>query len=121
MSPDLRGVSFDEDALAQILDNLVDNAEKHTRSAAARTVRVSAARHGTEVRITVSDNGPGVPRHLRRKIFRPFDRPGQSGMTPGLGLGLALSRSLARAQGGELELMTNHAPGAAFVLTLPVA
>ena len=113
--------TFDEDALSQILDNLLDNAEKHTRAIADRKVRVTLERRGGEARITVADNGPGIPRHQRRRIFRPFDRPAVSNATPGLGLGLALARSLARAQGGDLVLATDETPGAAFALTLPLA
>ncbi|MDX2437242.1 MAG: HAMP domain-containing sensor histidine kinase [Acidobacteriota bacterium] len=118
---DLPPVSFDEDGLSQILDNLLDNAEKHTRSASDRKVRLAAELHGSRVLITVADNGPGIPRHQRRRMFRPFDRPAPSAKTPGLGLGLALARSLARAQGGDLELAVDDTPGATFVLSLPVA
>jgi len=113
-------VVFDDDALSQILDNLFDNAEKHTRSTPDRKIRVSAELHANEVRITIADNGPGIPRQQRRGLFKPFDRPNGSDRTPGLGLGLALARSLARAQGGELELAPSDGPGATFNLTLPV-
>jgi len=113
--------TFDDDALSQILDNLLDNAEKHTRATPDRTVRLALEGRGREARITVSDNGPGIPRHQRRRIFRPFGRLTLSNATPGLGLGLALARSLARAQGGDLELVNDDAPGATFALTLPVA
>jgi signal transduction histidine kinase len=112
---------FDTDALCQILDNLLDNAEKHTRSTPDRKVRVSADAQANEVRITVADNGPGIPRQQRRGIFKPFDRPDRSDGTPGLGLGLALARSLARAQGGELELAADNGSGASFTLSLPIA
>ena len=113
-------VVFDDDALSQILDNLLDNAEKHTRSTPDREVRVSAELHANEVQISIADNGPGIPRQQRRGLFKPFDRPDGSDGTPGLGLGLALARSLARAQGGELELAPSDGPGATFNLTLPV-
>lgn len=119
--PDVVSASFDEDALGQILDNLLDNAEKHTRSISERKVLCRLDRHDDHATISVSDNGPGIPRHQRRHIFRPFDRPAPSNATSGLGLGLALARSLARAQGGELELATDDAPGATFVLTLPLS
>jgi signal transduction histidine kinase len=118
---DLPPVSFDEDGLCQILDNLLDNAEKHTRSASDRTVRLAADLSGNRVRITVADNGPGISRSRRRRVFRPFDRPAPSGATPGLGLGLAIARSLARAQSGDLELAADHTSGATLVLTLPLA
>ncbi len=114
----LPAASFDPDALRQILDNLLDNADKHTRDASPRRCTVAVSDGGGELRVTVSDTGPGVPRRLRRRLFRPFAR--DADRTAGLGLGLALSRSLARAQGGELAL-AEGTTGAVFVLTVPVA
>lgn len=113
----------DRDALCQILDNLLDNAEKYSRGSALRAVTVTATRGangGVEVR--VADSGPGIPRRLRHALFRPFRRPEDGDAPAGLGLGLALARSLARAQGGDLRL-ADAAPGegATFVLTLAAA
>jgi len=110
---------FDDDALCQILDNLLDNAEKHTRAVADRRVAVSVNAENDGLRVEVADNGPGIARLQRRTLFRPFDRPPSADGTPGLGLGLALARSLARAQGGDLDLSADDRPGAIFVLTLP--
>lgn len=121
IQPDLPPAIFDNDALRQILDNLLDNAEKHTRTAEPRRVEVRvAAKDGVET-VEVRDNGPGVPRHARRALFRPFARQREAQNTPGLGLGLALARSLARAQGGGLDLDPEGGPGAAFILTVPMA
>jgi signal transduction histidine kinase len=119
---DLPPALFDPDALCQILDNLLDNAEKYSRGSPVRSVAVTAARSaagGVEVR--VSDSGPGVPRRLRRTLFRPFHRPDDGDAPAGLGLGLALARSLAQAQGGDLALADSTGGGATFVLTLPAA
>jgi two-component system sensor histidine kinase KdpD len=116
---DLPDGLFDEDALSQILDNLLDNAEKHTRSVSDRQVSIAVSAEDADIRVKVSDNGPGIPRAQRLGLFRPFDRPASADATPGLGLGLALARGLARAQNGDLELATTDGPGATFVLTLP--
>lgn len=121
IAPDLPTAVFDADALDQILDNLLDNAEKHTRGVEDRRVKVTATHDDDQLRIEVADNGPGVPRSQRRTMFRPFDRAEDAVGRPGLGLGLAVARSLARAQGGELELASTGRPGATFVLTLPRA
>jgi signal transduction histidine kinase len=121
IASDLPAAYFDDDALSQILDNLLDNAEKHTRTVRDRQVAISVESKGDCVLVEVADNGPGVPRHQRRTIFRPFDRRATASGTPGLGLGLALARSLAVAQGGSLELAADDRPGAVFVLTLPIA
>jgi len=114
-------VRFDPDALCQILDNLLDNAEKYTREMDPRTVTVRAAAEGGVARVVVADNGPGVPRRARHGLFRPFERPADPDLPAGLGLGLALARSLARAQQGDLRLIDSPGPGAAFELTLPLA
>jgi signal transduction histidine kinase len=118
IGPELPTALFDIDALGQILDNLLDNAEKHTRSVDQRRIRVDVDGNDDLLRVAVSDNGPGIPRQERRDLFRPFDRSGAADGTPGLGLGLALARSLARAQDGDLELSRDDHPGATFVLTL---
>jgi signal transduction histidine kinase len=112
---------FDDDALCQILDNLLDNAEKHTRRAAERRVEVRVTAGDDALSVEVSDNGPGIPRHQRRSLFRPFDRPAGADGASGLGLGLAVARSFARAQGGDLKLTETDDQGATFVLTLPRA
>jgi signal transduction histidine kinase len=121
IAPDLPNALFDGDALDQILDNLLDNAEKHTRGVTERRVHITATHDDDWLRIEVADNGPGIPRSQRRAMFRPFDRAEDAVGRPGLGLGLAVARSLAHAQGGELELASNNRPGATFVLTLPRA
>ena len=111
--------SFDRDALARIVGNLVDNAEKYSRGADDRTITLAARAAGdAAVEITVSDRGPGVPRKLRSRMFRPFTRGAGPDAPAGLGLGLVLSRSLARAMGGELALRDDGERGATFVLRL---
>jgi signal transduction histidine kinase len=75
------------------------------------------------VRLTVSDHGPGIePRELRR-LFRPFHKSARDAAqsAPGVGLGLALSRRLARALGGELGVVRGRPVGAALCLRLPRA
>jgi signal transduction histidine kinase len=121
IQPGLPPAIFDNDALRQILDNLLDNAEKHTRTAEPRRIEVRVAAKGGFGTVEVRDNGPGVPRHARRTLFRPFARLREAQNIPGLGLGLALARSLARAQGGDLDLDLEGGPGAAFILTVPMA
>jgi signal transduction histidine kinase len=54
-------------------------------------------------------------------LFRPFDRTNDAAGTPGLGLGLAVARSLAEAQGGSLELDADYRDGARFILEIPPA
>jgi len=118
---DLPTAVFDVDALCQILDNLLDNAEKYTRGQPDRRAEVAVRNAEEGIEITVSDNGPGIPRAEQRSLFRAFQRPDDDNAPAGLGLGLALARSLARAQGGDLALADDRGTGAAFVLTLKQA
>ncbi|MBL8727636.1 MAG: HAMP domain-containing histidine kinase [Planctomycetes bacterium] len=116
--------STDEDAVGQILFNLVDNAAKHAHAAQRRIVELHVHASADAVRCTVRDHGPGVPPSHRRSIFAPFDRgalPNSSNDVPGVGLGLPLARGLARDLGGDLTLDPDVTPGACFVLTLPRA
>jgi len=118
MDDDLPTANFDHDALCQILDNLLDNAEKYTREQAHRRAEVTVRESADGVQITVGDNGPGIQGITRRALFKPFQRPGDDNAPAGLGLGLALARSLARAQGGDLALAEDQSTGATFVLTV---
>jgi signal transduction histidine kinase len=106
----------DPAAVGQILFNLVENACKYGRS----PIEVGASIDGVFARISVRDHGEGVRGTAR--LFRPFERAGRDEADPvrGLGLGLALSRGLARDLGGELAHEAPADGGARFVLTLPV-
>ncbi len=113
--------SFDRDALARILGNLLDNAEKYSREHEDRRITVTVRTGGAgAVEINVADRGPGLPAALRRRRFQPFARGIGDDGPPGLGLGLALSQSLAQAMGGELT-WRDQSPGATFVVSLPAA
>jgi signal transduction histidine kinase len=114
--PDLRG-RFDRDALTRIVGNLLDNAEKYSREAEDRTISLAAREVADGVEIVVSDHGPGITPAARAKLFRAFSRGVTSDGPAGLGLGLALSQSLARAMNGELSYRP-VGEGASFVLRL---
>ena len=80
---------------------------------------MKALEDGHRVRIEVSDTGPGVPASLRERIFEPFVTTKEVGK--GTGLGLSVCRGLVEAAGGRLELDASYAPGAKFVIELPIA
>ncbi len=115
--PSVRG---DRDRLQQVLMNLLDNAVKF--SPAGEEVRVSAFHQDSQVRIEVTDRGPGIPPEQQGVIFEKFGRGHGDGSPgkPGTGLGLFIARSIAVAHGGALELESRPQAGATFTLTLPV-
>jgi signal transduction histidine kinase len=115
-------VRADPAAVEQILFNLVDNACKYAASAQDKRIHLDAARSGGRALIAVRDHGPGVNPDVVGRMFRPFSRSAAdaAGSAPGVGLGLALSRRLARGMGGELRREAGHGAGAGFVLELPL-
>ena len=117
-----RAVRTNPLALEQILFNLVDNACKYAGRAADKRVMVSGKVEPSGVALRVEDRGPGIPPAQAARLFRPFSKSSQEAAdtAPGLGLGLALSRRMARSMGGDLRY-DGPAAGAAFTLTLPNA
>jgi signal transduction histidine kinase len=104
----------DPDRLVQVLSNLLSNAAKHGSGA----VVVSGADANGEVRLEVSDEGPGVPADRVGDLFVPFARWG--GASDSTGLGLAISRGIVEAHGGSLEYrQAENGVRHAFVVTLP--
>ena len=116
-------IAVDEDALTQILINLVDNAIKFTPAGHPRRLELSCTvTADRRVRITLRDHGAGVPAAQMRQIFERFYRGGDelTRETVGTGIGLALVRELASAMHGTVTV-ENVEPGAAFSLYLPCA
>jgi signal transduction histidine kinase len=111
------------EAILQVLGNLLDNAAKHAPDKAP--IRVQARRAGPLAVLAVEDNGPGVPRADRERIFERFTMldSGATRQAGGVGLGLYIARQLAQAQGGELLAADPTPPGtgARFELRLPMA
>jgi len=104
--------------LRRAVRNLLENAHRY----AAGTGTLSLSQTATEAVIRVCDRGPGVPTELRERIFEPFYRlPGATERDGGVGLGLALVKSIALRHGGQVHCEGRPAGGACFVLTLPLA
>jgi signal transduction histidine kinase len=104
-------------SITQILVNLIGNAVRF--SPEGGTVAITLER-GTKAAVTVADQGPGVAPADRARIFERFEQGAES-RGGSAGLGLAISRRLARDMGGEVELLDPSSSGAAFRLTLPLA
>jgi signal transduction histidine kinase len=114
-------VRGDCDALAQVIVNLLSNAEKYSSGAKEITVQLRSLPDGAEVRIL--DRGPGVPRGAEERIFEQFYRADDSLSSgiQGSGLGLTLARQIARAHGGDILYKPRTGGGSCFVLMLPLA
>ncbi|HYG08403.1 MAG TPA: ATP-binding protein [Pyrinomonadaceae bacterium] len=110
----------DEDLLRQMLLNLADNAVKFTPPGGV--VRLSLTCREHEYLLSVSDTGPGIPAEARPHVFERFyraDKARSRADDGGAGLGLAISRWIAQAHDGDLELADSGANGATFVARLP--
>ena len=105
--------------LRRALRNLLENARRYSQG----DITVVLQRHDGQAQVSVLDRGPGVPPALRERIFEPFYRlPGASERAGGVGLGLALVRSIAERHNGSVrcEDRPDGADGACFVLRLPL-
>jgi PAS domain S-box-containing protein len=116
-------IESDAARVRQILANLVSNAVKYTQPTGQVSVAVRLAltgetpRRGRWAAVTVTDNGPGFPFEKRPMVFREFARF-DPGAAAGSGIGLAISRRLARALGGEITFTSTPGVGSAFTLWL---
>jgi len=111
-------LATDAKFLHMILANLIGNAVKFTDRGA---IDVGISSNGTEYRIAVRDDGPGILAEDQRRIFEPFERvePAENKHTSGFGLGLATSRKLSEALGARIELASQVGSGSTFTLVLP--
>ena len=116
---DVGAATGDADRIQQILINLLDNALKY--GGGAVTMRVEAV--NGSVRVSVTDNGPGIARSDQQRIFEKFYRadPEQRQVPGGTGLGLYIARELTRRMDGRLVVQSQPGAGATFVLELPRA
>jgi signal transduction histidine kinase len=112
-------VRVDPRMLEQVLDNLLDNAERH----AVRRVTVCVTRSGDHALLHVEDDGPGIAPDQRDAAFERFTRldAGRARTEGGAGLGLAIVRDLVAAHGGEVDISTSALGGARFTVRLPAA
>ena len=113
-------VRVDSAAVEHILFNLIDNSSKYASASDPPLVEicVNANEHGAEIMVT--DYGPGIPSTERRRVFRAFLKSAREAAEskPGVGLGLALSRRLAKSLGGGLDCVDSP-HGARFILRIP--
>lgn len=114
---DLPPLHVDANLVVQTFANLLDNVGKYTPAGTA--VRIAARAEDETVRITVEDEGPGLPRAERERLFDKFQRGQDEGTVVGAGLGLAICRAIVRAHGGDIVASDRPGGGARFQFTLP--
>jgi len=121
---DARGpvaVNGNPDELHRMVSNLLDNAVRHTPEGSRIAVEVE--RRDERARLTVSDDGPGLPEGLEQQVFERFVRgsgPADRSAGDGTGLGLAIVRAVASSHGGEVEAGRSPEGGARFRISLPL-
>ncbi len=113
----LPAVRIDASLLDQALTVLLENVAAHTPS--GTPVTLEAGIDGRDLRLSVSDGGPGVPADARERIFDKYQRLHDT--SPGVGLGLAIARAAVEAQGGRVWVEDSPQGGARFVLVIPNA
>jgi two-component system NtrC family sensor kinase len=121
LSQSLPLVLADADQLHQVLLNLIINAQQSLQDRPPpRCIRVISRfdADGNAVRLTVADNGPGIPTHLRARVFEPYFTTKPTGL--GTGVGLAVSLGIVEAHGGTLTVECPDEGGAVFSIVLPV-
>jgi signal transduction histidine kinase len=113
-------VQVDSEWVEQILFNLVDNACKYA-GGGERRIGITAEAGAREVHLLVADHGGGIAADVRKRLFQPFSKSAREAAhsAPGVGLGLSLSRRLARRMGGELAVDATGSDGTTMRLSLP--
>jgi signal transduction histidine kinase len=108
-----------------VILNLINNAfyavkEKAASAAIDYTpmVKVMTTKSGTQLILTVTDNGKGIPSNIKDKIFQPFFTTKPTG--EGTGLGLSLSYDIVKAHGGEIRVQSKEGEGSVFTVQLPM-
>jgi signal transduction histidine kinase len=106
------------EAVRHVLINLLDNAVKY--GPAGQTIRVRVGTDDSELRLSVSDEGPGVVEQDREMIWRPFSRGRSARGAAGSGIGLSIVRDVATQNGGRAWVEEFPGGGACFIVTIPI-
>jgi NtrC-family two-component system sensor histidine kinase KinB len=116
MQEPLPRLQADKAHLERVLDNLLDNALRHTPQSGL--IRLQARRHGERLIISVEDNGEGIAYEQQARIFEPFVQVGRK--KGGAGLGLALCKEIVQLHGGRMGVYSRPGQGTQFYMALPL-
>ena len=122
LADDLPLLNLDAALFERVLVNLLENAAKYTPPGSA--IDIGAEVEGQFVLLTIDDHGPGLPAGREEAVFEKFERGSRESATPGVGLGLAISRAIVQAHGGTISganrLDAGRVAGARFTIRLPI-
>ena len=119
LAPGLPLINLDAALIERVLCNLLENAAKYTP--ADSRIGITAAVHDDQLRLSVMDNGPGLPPGREEALFEKFARAKNESTTPGVGLGLAICRAIVQAHQGRIWAESSPSGGAMFTLALPLS
>jgi signal transduction histidine kinase len=120
IEPDIPPILADNTQIKQVIMNLVENAIAYSEESS--TIKISARINGTLMQVTVTDNGDGIPPEDIDKVFDKFYRGSQNRHKPGgVGLGLAICKSIIDNHGGKIWVESKPGQGSVFYITLPIA
>lgn len=115
---DLPLLRFDAPLIAQLIGNLLENAARHTPP--GTVIQLGARKLEQAAEVTVEDNGPGLPEAALARLFDRFREQRIGNTSGGVGLGLAICRTIVRLHGGEITVAPRAGGGTRFTFTLPV-
>jgi signal transduction histidine kinase len=118
---DIASFKFDREAMIQVLINLIENSMKFGKNSSERDIFIRTRQEGKQIKIMVSDTGPGIPHQALKKIFKDFYRVENSltRTTRGTGIGLALVKKFVQLMGGRVTAANNSGPGCTITISLP--
>lgn len=112
-------IKANESLITQLFYNLIDNAI--TYSGNSQDVEIVIKNRRSEIRVSISDKGPGIDREIQKQIFERFYRADQSRSSQkGYGLGLAITKRIVELHKGNIDVVSERGSGTTFIVTLPV-
>ncbi len=118
LEPSLPLIYVDSVLIERVLGNLIENATKYTPPGSL--IHIGAATRDRELRVTVTDNGPGLVPGMLESVFDKFTRGEKESATPGVGLGLAICKAIVQAHRGKIWAENAGEGGARFTFTVPL-
>ena len=110
-------ISFDKPRIGQVLDNLLTNAIKFSPVAGTIEIKIEPAKES--IRITVTDEGPGIKNEDLENLFQPFKKSNSDSINKGTGLGLTIAKKMIELHGGTLTFIPSQNQGASLSFELP--